>query len=132
VADASVDAITSNCVINLVPDKRAVFDEVVRVLKPGGRIVVSDIMLDGRLPTAVETSVLAWVGCVAGALARAEYLGIVDRAGLRDVHVLRDVDYLASLSGEEPPSWVAETGVRPEQLRGIVHSVTFRALKPVS
>jgi len=133
VEDGSVDAITSNCVINLVPDKRAVFDEVVRVLKPGGRIVVSDIMLEGRLPPAVENSILAWVGCIAGALQRSEYLEIVERAGLRDLRVLRDVDYLASAGVEtEPPTWMSEAGVRPEQLRGLVHSVTFRALKPVS
>jgi len=132
VADGSVDAVTSNCVINLVPDKRAVFDEVVRVLKPGGRIVVSDIMLEGRLPSAVESSILAWVGCIAGALQRSEYLEIVARAGLRDVRVLRDVDYLAAAThgDTEPPAWMSEAGIRPEQMRGLVHSVTFRALKP--
>jgi len=131
VEDASVDAVTSNCVINLVPDKRAVFDEVFRVLRPGGRIVVSDIMLEGRLPSAVETSVLAWAGCIAGAVERTEYFEIVDRAGLRDVRVLRNVDYLASIDAVSvPPAWMREAGVRLEQMRGLVHSVTFRAVKP--
>lgn len=131
VDDASVDAVTSNCVINLVPDKRVVFGEIVRVLRPGGRIVVSDIMLEGRLPAAVEASVLAWVGCVAGAVERAEYFEIVDRAGLRDVRVLRNVDYLAAVDTDsDPPAWMSESGVRPEQLRGVVRSVTFRAVKP--
>ena len=133
VEDASVDAVTSNCVINLVPDKRAVFDEVARVLRPGGRIVISDIMLEGALPEAVETSALAWVGCVAGAITREEYFGIVEQVGLRDVRVLRNVDYLAAVcSADSPPQWMNDAAVRPEDLHGIVHSVTFRAVKPES
>jgi len=133
VEDASVDAVTSNCVINLVPDKRAVFDEVARVLRPGGRMVVSDIMIEGRLPQAVAQSVLAWVGCVAGAIPREEYFAIVEQVGLRDVRVLRNVDYLASVcAAGSPPRWMTDAAVRPEELHGIVQSVTFRAVKPES
>ena len=62
--DGTVDAVTSNCVINLVPDKEVVFREIARVLKPGGRLVISDIVLDGRLPEAVEQDIYAYVGCV--------------------------------------------------------------------
>jgi SAM-dependent methyltransferase len=131
VEDASVDAVTSNCVINLVPDKRAVFDEVARVLRPGGRVVISDIMLDGALPEAVAKSALAWVGCVAGAIQREEYFAIVEQVGLRDIRVLRNVDYLATVyAAGSPPRWMTDAAVRPEELHGIVQSVTFRAVKP--
>jgi SAM-dependent methyltransferase len=131
VDDASVDAVTSNCVINLVPDKAAVFAEVVRVLKPGGRVVVSDIMLEGDLPDAIRSNAMAWVGCVAGAVQRSEYFEIVERAGLREVAVIRNLDYLTKLTacGGEP-DWMREAGIRAEQLAGVVQSVTFRALKP--
>jgi len=134
VEEGSVDAVTSNCVINLVPDKAAVFREVARVLKPGGRIVVSDILLDGRLPDAIQKDLLAYVGCVAGAMRREEYFALVGAAGLARVEVLRDVDHLAQLM-EAAPEEVAElekrTGVSREQVRGRVRSVTFRAYRPV-
>jgi arsenite methyltransferase len=133
VTDASIDAVTSNCVINLVPDKAAVFREVARVLKPGGRIVVSDILLDGELPETIQTDVLAYVGCVSGAMPREEYFALVGAAGLAKVKVLRDVDYLATLA-QSAPDEVAElerrTGVKREQVFGRVRSVTFRAYRP--
>ncbi len=132
VADASVDAVTSNCVINLVPDKAAVFREVARVLRPGGRIVVSDIVLDGRLPAALEQDLLAWVGCVAGAMDRNAYFALVEAAGLGPVEVLKDVDYLAGLAKaapEEAASILQRTGTRLEDVVGKVRSVTFRAYR---
>jgi arsenite methyltransferase len=66
--DASVDCVISNCVLNLAPDKPAVFREIARVLKPGGRVAVSDIALKGELPEAVARSMAAYVGCIAGAI----------------------------------------------------------------
>src|SRR5262249_60141969 len=101
-ADASVDAVTSNCVINLVPDKGAVFREVARVLRPGGGLVVSDILLDGALPAAIEKDILSYVGCVSGAMRREAYFALVGAAGLGGVEVLRDVDYLATLMQSAP------------------------------
>jgi arsenite methyltransferase len=133
VPDGSVDAVTSNCVINLVPDKGAVFREVVRVLRPGGRIVVSDILLDGRLPERLEKDLLAYVGCVAGAMQREEYFALVGAAGLERAEVLRDVDYLATLveaAPDEMRALEARTGVNREEVRGCVRSVTFRAFRP--
>jgi arsenite methyltransferase len=133
VGDASVDAVTSNCVINLVPDKAAVFKEVARVLRPGGRIAVSDILLDGRLPEAVQKDLLAYVGCVSGAMQRQEYFALVAAAGLERVEVLRDVDYLAMLLQSAPDEvrrLEALTGVKREDVQGKVRSVTFRAFKP--
>jgi SAM-dependent methyltransferase len=133
VPDASVDAVTSNCVINLVPDKGAVFREIARVLRPGGRLVVSDIVLDGRLPAAIESDVLAYVGCVAGAMDRTGYFRLLAEAGLTEVQVLRDVDYLAGLAEavpEEAASLLARTGVKAEDVAGKVRSVTYRASRP--
>lgn len=133
VEDASIDAITSNCVINLVPDKAAVFREVARVLKPGGRMVVADIVLDAPLPEAVAKDIAAWVGCISGALPREEYIRLVESAGLGSVEVLRDVDQGAAMEAVAPDQvrdLLRRTGAKREDLVGAVRSVTFRAVKP--
>ena len=133
VEDGSVDAVTSNCVINLVPDKAAVFAEVARVLKPGGRMVVSDIVLDAPLPEAVKADIAAWVGCISGAMRREEYTGLVEGAGLASVEVLKDDDYGASMEAVAPEQvreLLERTGAKREDLVGTVRSVTFRAVKP--
>lgn len=90
VADGSVDMVISNCVINLVPDKRKVFRETFRILKPGGRIMVSDIVLLGEIPDCVRNSVEAYVGCLGGAIMKDEYLEAIGEAGFRDVRVLEE------------------------------------------
>ena len=132
VEDATVDAVTSNCVINLVPDKSRVFAEIARVLKPGGRLVISDVVLDGRLPEAVERDVYAYVGCVSGATLREDYFGQLSAAGLGPAEILSDVDYLTALVASAPAEAAAlvdRTGVRWEDLAGKVRSITFRARK---
>ena len=133
VADASIDAVTSNCVINLVPDKSAVFREVARVLKPGGRLVVSDIVLERPLPEALAADLLAWVGCVAGAELRADYFGRLEAAGLAGVEVLTDVDYAVSLAQaapEEAAALLGRSGLTVADIAGRVRSITYRAVKP--
>jgi SAM-dependent methyltransferase len=133
VEDGSVDAVTSNCVINLVPDKTAVFREVARVLKPGGRMVVADIVLDAPLPEAVVQDLSAWVGCVSGAMRRDEYIDLVESSGLESVEALRDVDQGAAMelaAPEQTRGLLERTGTRREDLMGRVRSVTFRAVKP--
>ncbi len=131
----SVDAVTSNCVINLVPDKAAVFREVARVLRPGGRIVVSDIVTEGELPRAIRQDVFAYVGCVAGAMERRSYFGAVEAAGLASVEVLKDVDFLEvggySISDELREA-LERGGIGMDDLKGKVRSITFRAIKPRS
>jgi len=89
----SVDVVLSNCVINLVPDKRRAFAEIYRVLKPGGRFSISDVVTHGQLPESVRRDVELWAGCVAGALDREEYLQIVREAGFVEVKVNASVDY---------------------------------------
>lgn len=86
--DASADVVVSNCVINLVPDKAAAFREAFRALKPGGRLVVSDIVSHGPLPEPLRLAAGAWAACVAGAMDLDEYLETIRRAGFRDVEVL--------------------------------------------
>ena len=92
VADGEADWVISNCVINLSPDKPAVFREIARVLKPGGRISISDIVAED-LPPAVRASRDAWVTCLAGAISEAEYVRGLERAGLADVRVTERVTY---------------------------------------
>jgi len=131
VDDGSVDALTSNCVINLVPDKAPVFREIFRVLRPGGRVVISDIVLDGVLPDAVTDDVLAYVGCVAGAMAREDYFGMLTEAGLTEIEILKDVDFLAATKiPGEITDLMSATGLRLADVEGIVRSVTYRAFKP--
>jgi len=93
VADNYVDIIISNCVINLSPDKERVFEEAYRVLKPGGRLMVSDIVLLEELPGKVQQSVAAYIGCLAGAALKEQYLGAVSRAGFKDVKVIEESSF---------------------------------------
>jgi arsenite methyltransferase len=86
--DGSVDVVISNCVINLAPDKRAVFREIARVLKPGGRVAVSDIALKKPLPPEIGTDLMAYVGCIAGAIAIEEYRSGLSQAGFAHVQVI--------------------------------------------
>ncbi|MCP4005075.1 MAG: arsenite methyltransferase [bacterium] len=88
--DQSVDAIISNCVINLSPEKDRVYAEAFRVLRPGGRAMVSDIVVDRPLPPALVDRLDAWIGCVGGATLREEYLATIRRAGFSDVRVERE------------------------------------------
>jgi arsenite methyltransferase len=83
----SVDVIISNCVINLSPDKAKVFGEAFRVLKPGGKLAVSDIVTDGPLPDAVKKSLSAWAGCVAGAVEAEDYIGMMKAVGFTDISI---------------------------------------------
>src|SRR5438105_2169253 len=87
-ADNSVDCVISNCVINLAPDKPAVFREIARVLKPGGRLAVSDIALKKSLPREISQDMLAYVGCIAGAILIDDYKGGLIKAGFSNVQVI--------------------------------------------
>jgi len=85
--DNSVDVIISNCVINLAPDKSKVFGEAFRVLKPGAKFAVSDIVTDGPLPEAIKKSLSAWAGCVAGAIEAKDYIGMMEAIGFTNIAV---------------------------------------------
>ena len=124
VEDASVDVVISNCVINLSPDKPRVFREVHRVLKPGGRMVVSDIVLNRELPKVLRDNEGLFVACIAGALLREVYLAAIRDAGFWSVDVLSDQPVRVSLGCE---SRSARSG--SATLDGAAASITILAVK---
>lgn len=93
VEDNSIDVIISNCVINLSPDKETVFKEAFRVLKSGGRLMVSDLVLDKDLPKQIKASVEAYVGCLAGAIKKDEYLRFIEQAGFHGTKIISESSY---------------------------------------
>ena len=128
--DNSVDVIISNCVINLSADKNKVLREAFRVLKPGGRIAVSDVVTRGEILTEIRQSVLAWVGCIAGALDENDYRAKLAAAGFEQIdieptRVYRSEDALEFLSGQQIP-----VTIDPAQVDGKFFSGFIRAVKP--
>jgi ubiquinone/menaquinone biosynthesis C-methylase UbiE len=100
VEDNSVDVIISNCVINLSPDKERVFKEAYRVLKPKGRMMISDIVTEGELPPKIKKSLAAWAGCLAGAFEKEQYLDLIRKAGFRSVTVVSERTCSTDISDE--------------------------------
>lgn len=105
VADASVDVVISNCVLNLSPDKAQVWREIARVLKPGGRVSVSDLALEKPLPPAIVAKVEALIGCVAGAALVHETQQMARAAGLTDVVLRRKPEYVRAMTRFEDPMY---------------------------
>jgi len=101
-ADNSVDVIISNCVINLAPDKSRVFKEAFRVLKPSGRLMISDIVLLKELPGPIKDSIETYIACIAGATKRDEYLKTIKNAGFRDVQVLEETSFPIEFLSNDP------------------------------
>jgi len=135
VADSSVDAILSNCVINLSLDKGRVFKEAFRVLRPGGRLMVSDIVLLKDLPRAVKDSVAAYVGCIAGALRKETYLNHIRAAGFKDVEIVGESIFPVGQTCDD--SSIKETakslGITVEKMNEIaktIASIKVKAIKP--
>lgn len=133
-ADNSVDAVISNCVINLVPDKRAAFAEAFRVLEPGGRLMVSDIVLSGDLPEEVRASIAAYIGCVAGAVKREEYLDALRSAGFESIEVLGEKSFPVELVAGDPTAKaiMENMDIAPEragEVAGSVSSISVFARK---
>jgi ubiquinone/menaquinone biosynthesis C-methylase UbiE len=129
-ADDSADLIISNCVINLAPDKRPVLAEAFRVLKPGGRMVVSDIVLGGELPEAARANVALLTGCIAGALLESEFLALAREAGFAPVAVEKRTPYAKM---EHLAGLAAEAGLSTDEAQQIADaalSVIVRAEKP--
>jgi len=114
VNDSTVDAIISNCVINLSTDKPRVFRESYRVMKSGGRITVSDIVTNGELPESLKKDLNAWASCIGGALPESEYINYIKNAGFKDIKVLEEAIY----ESDDP------------QLEDKIKSITVEAFKP--
>ena len=129
--DASVDVIISNCVINLAADKRKVLAEAFRVLKPGGRLAVSDVVVRGQLPPAVRHSMEAWVGCVAGALEEEEFKALLRERGFTDVGIEPTRIYRI----DDAKAFLLGAGLDPEVLArevdGCVMGAFVRARRPL-
>jgi SAM-dependent methyltransferase len=125
VANSSVDIIISNCVINLSMNKKRVFEEAFRVLKPGGRLMVSDLVVLKELPDFIKESVEAYVGCVAGAMKKDEYLGAIKGAGFSEVKVVDETTYPLDLlfDDETANDIMADLKLTPEQSKDISNSV---------
>ena len=125
VADSYVDVVISNCVINLVPNKRLVFKEAFRVLRPGGRLAISDVVLTRELPDFVKNSTKAYIGCLAGAIMKQEYLQIIGNVGFSDISVAAESSFpVQSLLCESRGSAAIEMPqFSPEQQKEIAESV---------
>ncbi len=135
VGSDSVDRIVSNCVINLSPDKSKVFGEAYRVLRSGGVLTVSDIVLAAALPAPIRDSVNAYVGCIAGALLRDDYLAAIRDAGFAKVEVVGEAAYASDALLDLPDvrELVAESRLSLEEARAAAESVVsikVRAIKP--
>jgi len=135
VADGSADVVISNCVINLSPDKHRVFAEAFRALKPGGRLMVSDIVLLRELPDYVRDSIEAYVGCVAGAETKGEYLAAIKLAGFTDVKVVDETMFPIEFVTNDPTiQEVSKNLALPSELMrelaGSVMSVKVSGAKP--
>jgi arsenite methyltransferase len=129
--EAAVDVIISNCVINLSADKRKVLSEAFRVLRPGGRFAVSDVVFRGEVPEAVRRSVELWIGCVAGALQEAEYRSLLAEVGFEGIEVEPTRIYRA----EDARAFLAEAGIDAvgvDEVDGKVMSAFVRARKPLA
>jgi len=122
--DCSVDVAISNCVINLVPDKEKVFRELNRVLRPGGRFMISDLVLLKELPEQVRTSVEAYVGCVAGAILKDQYLETIRSAGFEDVRVVDESYAAVALDAPELRQLAQQyVGTDESRIDDLLHSV---------
>ncbi|HET7040112.1 MAG TPA: arsenite methyltransferase [Gemmatimonadales bacterium] len=130
--DQSVDVIISNCVINLAADKDKVLREAFRVLKPGGRFAVSDVVVRGSVPPAIRRSVELWIGCIAGALEEREYRAKLSAAGFTNV----DLEETRVYRAEDARTALEEAGIRVEEVAQVVdgkfYSAFVRATKPAA
>jgi ubiquinone/menaquinone biosynthesis C-methylase UbiE len=121
--------VVSNCVLNLVPDKKAVFSEIFRVLKPGGHFSISDIVITGDLPTDIKEAAEMYAGCVAGAIHKEDYLRFISEAGFTNITIQKDKPIII-------PSDILQTYLGKEALENftaketLIRSITVYAEKP--
>jgi len=133
VADSSVDVVISNCVINLVPDKARAFKETFRALKPGGRLMVSDIVVLTELPESIKNSIAGYIGCLSGAIMKDEYIEAVKEAGFQEVRVVDEVFYPVDSMASGPTAIIKDSQIPPERLAQYANSVLsmkVHAVKP--
>jgi arsenite methyltransferase len=134
-ADNSIDAIISNCVINLSPEKDRVFRDAFRVLKPGGRLMVSDIVLLNELPDPIKKSVAAYIGCVAGAVKKDDYLRDIKAAGFKEVKIVDETSFSNNFTVTDPviQALSNDFGIARADLKTLgssIKSIKVQAIKP--
>ncbi len=128
--DGSVDVIISNCVVNLSPDKDKVLAEAYRILKPGGRVAIADIVVRGQVPEELQRDLEAWAGCVAGALEEGEYVDKLESAGFADVEIETLQEYTASdAEGAGLGELLRKYGKKGDEELGFISAIV-RARKP--
>jgi ubiquinone/menaquinone biosynthesis C-methylase UbiE len=135
VDDNSVDLVISNCVINLVPEKIKTFREAFRVLKPGGRMTISDIVLLKELPDVIKNSIEAYIACVSGAMIKDEYIGAIKAAGFQQVRIIDERASPIGLLVNDPlaKAVIEEAKITAEEVKevaGSVISITVSGVKP--
>jgi SAM-dependent methyltransferase len=136
VEDNTIDIIISNCVINLVPNKGKAFKEAFRVLKPGGRLMISDIVLQKKLPDFVLESIEAYVGCIAGASTKTGYLDAIRSAGFEDVTVMDESVFPLDCMTNDPTGQAILLSLKGsaeeiKKLEGAISSIKVRGIKPI-
>lgn len=131
VADASVDVVISNCVLNLSPNKAQVWREIARVLKPGGRVAISDLALLKPLPAEIKDKVEALVGCIAGAVLVEEMRDLIERAGLSSISLRAKDEYVQTMIRSGDPLFEEIAALLPpsEHVKGFVTSLDIEAVK---
>ncbi len=134
-ADNSVDVVISNCVINLSPDKGRVFQETFRVLRPGGRLMVSDIVLLKELPDFIKDSIAAYVGCISGAMLKDDYVGAIGKAGFQEVKIIDEAPFPIDCIANDPTAKaiIKEMNIPPDEIKDIadaVLSIKVQGIKP--
>jgi ubiquinone/menaquinone biosynthesis C-methylase UbiE len=138
VADASIDVVISNCVINLTPSKDKVFREIFRILKNGGRFIISDMVLLENISDEIKASAEAYVGCISGAILKKDYLDTIKNLGFEDVEIMEETNYpfeliVAMVSPEEMTAILKDMDLSMEEARDIAESVIsieVRGVKP--
>jgi len=135
VADNHVDVIISNCVINLSSDKKRVFQEAFRVLKPGGRLMVSDIVVLKELPDAIKNSIAAYIGCLSGAMMKEDYLAAIKSAGFKNITVVSEDGFDIDCMANDPTAQAVVKDLKISaaelcSIAGAVRSIKVQAVKP--
>jgi ubiquinone/menaquinone biosynthesis C-methylase UbiE len=135
VADGTVDIVISNCVINLSPNKKRVFEETFRVLKPNGRLMVSDIVLSKKLPEIIKKNVQAYIGCLSGAEMKHRYLQLIEEAGFEQVKIIEENYFPVENMANDPTAQaIVKTAEIPtkaiKQIANTVASVKVSGIKP--
>lgn len=133
VADCSADIIISNCVINLAPNKKRVFEEAFRVLAPHGRLMVSDIVLLKELPESIQKNVEAYAGCISGAEIKDKYLDLIKKAGFQEVKILQEKTYPLEfiVSETETKEAISRMGMTLEEAKEAANSVVSISVSAV-